>query len=231
MNATDETGFYDERWRAAGFPNHLKMARASAIMEAISSRALEVPKIIDLGCGTGWLTNILATFGPTTGVDLSPEAVAHAREAFPRAQFEHVDFRNWTPTQADFDVVVSQEVLEHVEDQAAYLALARRLLRPGGYLVLTMPNKPTFEALPEATRDRWKPQPIEHWLSSSELRKLASEHFRVIKMSSIILCSGNGLIRRVLASKRLRSKQGIARLQEMSGLGLHLVMLAQAKDS
>ncbi len=127
--------YYDERWSSFEFANLYGLERCLFILQAISDLQLERPRICDFGCGAGWLTGILSSFGPTVGVDLSPKAVEQARQLYPAAQFFCADGTQWNPEPESFDVVVSQEVLEHVEDKPAYLRVVRRALRPGGYLL------------------------------------------------------------------------------------------------
>lgn len=229
MDREQEIEFYNQRWREAGFANRTKMARAAAILQALSRLRIDAPRIIDLGCGTGWLTGILSNFGPTTGVELSPVAVERAKQQYPNARFECVDFRTWDPPEAKFDIVVSQEVIEHLEDQQAYVDLARRLLVPGGHLILTTPNRTTFESFPPDRAATWSRQPIENWLTRSELAALVQPKFRILEHTSIVLGYGNGLVRRVLGARRVRAWRPAALFSESIGLGLHLFLVAQAR--
>lgn len=109
----------------------IAVARAGLVPAA--ARAGSV--LVDIGCGGGVLAPHLAAKGHRhVGIDLSASALAAAR------------MRSVTVTQADAgrlpladevaDVVVVGELLEHVEDSAAVLAEAIRVLRPGGTLVL-----------------------------------------------------------------------------------------------
>jgi len=79
-----------------------------------------------------------------TGVDLSPQAVAHARQAY--ASLANVEFVEASCTKmpfadASFDLVVSFETLEHIEAQRQFLDEVARVLRPGGVFLLSCPNK------------------------------------------------------------------------------------------
>jgi 2-polyprenyl-3-methyl-5-hydroxy-6-metoxy-1,4-benzoquinol methylase len=96
-------------------------------------------RVLDLGCGRGVLLGALADRGfDVHGVELSEAA---ARGADPRAQIRIA------PTLAAagypaafFDRAVVWHVLEHLRDPAATVAELRRVLRPGGELVLSVPN-------------------------------------------------------------------------------------------
>lgn len=169
--------FYNDRWHDFTFANRLKLERCIAILEALRSTRIREPRIIDLGCGSGWLASILGVFGPTTAVDLSDVAIDEAQKRYSHVNFYQADIMNWEYPEEAFDIAVSQEVIEHVEDQDRYLRIARGLLRTGGFLILTTPNARTFYALPEEVRKAWSNQPIENWISIAELRKLLKPHF------------------------------------------------------
>lgn len=226
--------YYNARWRNFDFANSLKLARCIAILESIHSLGLREPRMIDLGCGSGWLTAILGHFGPTIGVDLSDEAVKAAMERFPHVSFFQADMFSWDHPKGQFDVVVSQEVIEHVEDQEGFLQIAYELLRDEGFLVLTTPNARTFFAMAEETRNSWSNQPIENWLTVPQLRKLLTPRFRVLEIRTIIPGHGVKGTYRVVNSiriNRLMKRIGLYRWFDQArlrlGYGLHIMALAQ----
>jgi SAM-dependent methyltransferase len=96
------------------------------------------PRLLDAGCGSGRTLDELARYGRVSGVDLSPEAVACARERghddVRVARVEELPFAD-----ATFDVVTCLDVIEHTPDDGVTLAELRRVTRPGGLLLLTVP--------------------------------------------------------------------------------------------
>jgi ubiquinone/menaquinone biosynthesis C-methylase UbiE len=114
-----------------------------SVLGALSLRAGQT--LIDLGCGRGgpglWLAEQAGA--RLVGIDASGVAVADARrraELFPAAPVARFDVADVTATELPDglgDAVVSIDVLQLVDDQAAMLREAARLLRPGGRLVLT----------------------------------------------------------------------------------------------
>jgi SAM-dependent methyltransferase len=229
--------FYDRRWKDVEFVNSLKLRRASRILETVATLKIGQPRILDLGCGTGWLSNQLSVFGPTTGVDLSPAAIAAATERFPTVHFVQASFNELVGKgHSDYDLVVSHEVIEHVDNQRAHLELVHSFLRGGGWLVGTTPNRRVFQDLPPDVRATWSVQPIENLLVRRELVSLLrSCNFSHVSCSSTALGYGSPLWRRVASSQRVRHCLERVRLGrawsgalEDLGFGLHLVFAAQA---
>ena len=234
QSINEQSAFYNEWFSNFSYANSLQLERASVILDALSFIGLVEPKIIDLGCGAGWLSNILGTFGPTLGIDLSNEAVEVARHRYPVASFEAADVFNWKYESGAYDLVVSQEVLEHVDDQPRYLEIAHDLLKPGGYLILTTPNRRTMMAMSPEARTEWTHQPIENWLTKDELRQLLSKKFRLVRSSTFVMGMGTQGSYRLMNSERLRKAllkfnldYPFKRVYEKLGYGLHLVAVAR----
>jgi 2-polyprenyl-3-methyl-5-hydroxy-6-metoxy-1,4-benzoquinol methylase len=130
-----------------------------------------------------------------------------------------------------FDVVVSLEVIAHVEDQGRYLERAAQALKPQGYLVITTVNKFVHD------RTDWSedsPGHIRYWLDRGSFRQLLSQHgFRVLRMTSIIPMGHHGILRMVNSPKvnslvtRIVLGGRLDALKERVGLGWTWIALAQ----
>lgn len=102
-------------------------------------------RVLDVACGEGYGSALLArTAAHVTGVDLSEQAIGHAKKAY--ASLANVEFMRAPCTQlpvadASIDVAVTFETLEHIAEQDAFLDELARVLAPGGVLVLSCPNK------------------------------------------------------------------------------------------
>ena len=230
-----DTQYYAERWNKFEYANSLAMERITKILSLMQQAGVrERPEICDLGCGAGWATGILGAFGETTGVDLAPpESTSHR---YPHCRFIAADVLEWRYSPGTFDVVVSQETIEHIERtrQSRYLDVAHGLLRPGGYLILTTPNRRTMDAFPGGGRT-WSSQPIEEWLSAGELRALLHQTgFEVLRMTSFVLGYGHHGSYRLANSAQLNRFLGHVGLQKVwrgvlarTNFGLHLAVLCR----
>jgi SAM-dependent methyltransferase len=101
--------------------------------------------VLDLGCGTGELTMMIAANGMrTTGCDISPEMLRVAAAAGASRAVNWVELEpGWEvlpfPDRA-FDAVIASSVFEYVGDPAAVLRECSRVLRPGGVVLCTVPD-------------------------------------------------------------------------------------------
>ena len=96
--------------------------------------------MLDLGCRTGALAQYYAPGNEVVGVDVDRDALARAHE---RIGIETVwaDVEDELPFEdGSFDVAVAGEILEHLADPARAVAGVRRVLRPGGRFVGSVPN-------------------------------------------------------------------------------------------
>jgi len=93
-------------------------------------------KLLDVGCGTGWLAE---HFSDYTGIDGSPEAVAAAQSK--GRSITQGDVNEPLPFEdASFDGVVLKDLLEHVDDPVAVVLEVHRVLRPGGLVFASSPD-------------------------------------------------------------------------------------------
>jgi 2-polyprenyl-3-methyl-5-hydroxy-6-metoxy-1,4-benzoquinol methylase len=194
-------------------------------------------RIIDVGCGAGWLCRRLTSFGRVTGTDLSDEVLSRAAQRLPEVSFIAGDFMALDLGLASYDVVVTLEVLPHVADQPMFLAKIAGLLRPGGYLMMATQNKPALlrnDVPPPKTGQ------LRRWVDRHELKLLLAPHFDVTQMFSITPMFNRGVLR-VLNSQRLKRLSTSAKLrsvfmrvkrwQEQMWLGWTIMVLARKLES
>jgi SAM-dependent methyltransferase len=130
----------------------------------------ECSRVLDAACGSGWGTAVLAGNAETaTGVDLSPAAIAEARKRHgDMASFREGDLRALPFAAGEFDRVVCFEAIAHLADPGEVSDELRRVLRPGGLLLASAPNRLAYPP--------GNPLHLSE-LSSGELEELLRERF------------------------------------------------------
>jgi SAM-dependent methyltransferase len=107
-----------------------------------SAGALDGRRVLDAGCGGGGYLRALAARGADAhGVEIDGRKCAACASADVRRRLVQGDLERAPFATACFDLVLLNEVLEHVPDDAAALREAFRLLRPGGVLIVFAPNR------------------------------------------------------------------------------------------
>jgi 2-polyprenyl-3-methyl-5-hydroxy-6-metoxy-1,4-benzoquinol methylase len=128
-------------------------------------------RILDVGCGRGWLTRLAGVYGSCEGVDPIANTIRLASEHFPDLTF-HVGTAANVLCSKDFeayDVVISSEVIEHVLDKENFVQEIKKCLVPAGHAIITTPRGEEFRRY---RRVAGKLQPVETWVTESELRSL-----------------------------------------------------------
>jgi methionine biosynthesis protein MetW len=116
-------------------------------------------RVLDLGCGSGALLGRLAGHaGHRAGVELSAAAAAEAARVADEVVNLPLD-AGLPFAAASFDVVVCADVLEHVAEPEAALATAVGLCRPGGAVVISVPNVAYWQARLRLLRGVWRYEP------------------------------------------------------------------------
>lgn len=103
--------------------------------------------VLDIASGEGYGSALIAqTARSVIGVEIDPAAVAHARTAYPgeRLEFRQGDARAIPLDDASIDCVVSFETIEHFYDHAGFMAEIDRVLRPGGFLLISSPDRDIY---------------------------------------------------------------------------------------
>lgn len=116
------------------------IGRREILREALGryARPGSEKKILDYGCGPGGNILFLGDFGKVSGADISDVALKFAETRGFSELVKVEDFRTPFPDGA-FDIVSSLDVFEHIQDDEAAIGECRRLLKPGGILLATVP--------------------------------------------------------------------------------------------
>ena len=142
------------------------VARYRSVLRRIPAGAT---RILDVGCGDGYLTYLIAKRNPqahVTGIDDEESGIRQANAMTARTGVSNLEFRHvpagGTPFRdAEFPIVVLADVIEHVPQVPAMLRELKRVLADGGALIVTTPNK--------QPGSKWDPRHVKEY-TAHELR-------------------------------------------------------------
>jgi len=129
-------------WARAGKGESMEKGHGPVGKQAIElMRVANDARVLDIGCGSGWATRLLAegaVNGRVTGIDISDEMIRVARDAslsFPNTDFQVASAEQLPFDEAEFTHAFSMESLYYYANIPKALAEIRRVLRPGGLFV------------------------------------------------------------------------------------------------
>lgn len=100
-------------------------------------------RILDVGCGIGGCASTIEDCLEYTGIDISDVAIAQAAAVYNKPNFKFIamDAQELKFPDKYFDTVIAREVIEHLQEPQKCLKEIERVLKPGGVMVLTSPNR------------------------------------------------------------------------------------------
>ena len=139
--------------------------------------------VLEAGCGEGYGADLIADVARSViALDYDELTVAHVRACYPRVDARHGNLAELPLPDASVDIVVNYQVIEHLWNQPEFVGECARVLRPGGLLLMSTPNRITFSpgrdtpVNPFHTRE----------LNALELRELLVDGgFNVTSMSGV----------------------------------------------
>ncbi len=118
--------------------------RHEVVYEALAPRCRDAV-VLEAGCGEGYGADLLAGVARTVlGLDYDVLTAAHVARRYPRVGVARANLVALPVGDGSIDVVVSLQVIEHLWEQERFLRECRRVLRPGGALLVSTPNRITF---------------------------------------------------------------------------------------
>ena len=134
----EQVRFWDSWiWEFAAWGKNPDNARRAEIVLSLAN-AQKHAKILEVGCGSGWLALQLANFGQVTAVDVGAETIERLRALHPHITWIGGDFLSLDLPSQSFDLIVSMETISHVANQGAFAEKIAQLARPGCDLVLQL---------------------------------------------------------------------------------------------
>jgi 2-polyprenyl-3-methyl-5-hydroxy-6-metoxy-1,4-benzoquinol methylase len=146
--------------------------RHEVVYERLAQRCAE-RDVLEAGCGEGYGADLLAGVAHrVVGLDYDESAVAHVRARYPRVEMRHGNLAELPLSDGEVDVVVNFQVIEHLWDQGQFVTECARVLRPGGVLLMSTPNRITFSPGLDTPLNPFHTRE----LNAAELTELLTEH-------------------------------------------------------
>jgi len=158
-------------------------ARNRLILWALQRYAPAFTDFLEVGCGTGYVLQGVAAAFPQArlcGSEAQTEGLQFAAARVPRAEFLQMDARRM-PFEKEFDAIGAFDVIEHIDGDETVLAQMHRALRPGGSLLLTVPQHPFLWS----EYDR-RAHHVRRYTAGELRQKLARAGFGIVKMTSFV---------------------------------------------
>ena len=140
--------------------------------------------ILDLGCGRGWLSNLLASYGELLAVEPVAEVAEYAKKLFPKLNIEcgNADTLLAKGMAGNFQLLVCSEVIEHILDNEknTFVSKIDNLVSRGGFVIITTPRK---EVQADWMKYSNPNQPVEEWIDEEALKNLfTSQGFSIVDL-------------------------------------------------
>ena len=236
---------YDYEW--AGEQNNEHIYTKGKIALNYIKKLKGVRTILDVGCGSGVLVEILDSFGYlASGYDTSDECVKYAKQHFP-GNFYSLSEKGRLPR---FDLIILDNVIEHISEPLDFVKWVYSLMEPGGYVYIVTPNlcnrwltgteAPDHRIIysPEALRRILREQGLK--VKSSRTKTfnsfLPSAIFNTMTGSKPIK-QASGLWKLAIGVYRKLAKSNVGKIamrlackfSEMGNKGTYIIMVAQKK--
>lgn len=158
-------------------------ARNRLILWALRQYAPAFSDFLEVGCGTGYVLQGVAAAFPQArlcGSEAQTEGLQFAAARVPRAEFLQMDARRM-PFEKEFDAIGAFDVIEHIVEDETVLTQMHRALRPGGSLLLTVPQHPFLWSEYDVRAHH-----VRRYTAGELRQKLARAGFGIVKMTSFV---------------------------------------------
>jgi SAM-dependent methyltransferase len=169
--------------------------------------------LLEIGCGTGFVLAGLRRAFPAldlSGGEISTAGLDYVAVRVPGARLYQMDARR-LPFDAEFDVVGAFDVLEHIDDDQAALVQIRQATRPGGGVILTVPQHPALWGLADEFAQHKR-----RYVRRRLIAQLGAAGFRVVRATSFVVS-----LLPVLYLSRLKQLRARATYEHLSELETH----------
>ena len=185
--------------------------------------------VLDIASGEGYGAAMLANRANSViGVDISVEAVAHARERYKKNNLEFMvgDCANIPLQDACVDMVVSFETIEHHDQHEEMMREFKRVLRPAGILLISSPDKYHFSEEPGGRNPYHVKELYQH-----EFQQLIGNHFKNVAYFGQRVVRGSGIFAEALATPFACYWRENEVISESAGMARPMYWIALASDN
>ncbi|WP_261511444.1 class I SAM-dependent methyltransferase [Chryseobacterium paludis] len=138
-------------------------------------------KVLDYGCGSGYGTHMLSENTESIiGADISDEAIEYAKKEYSASNLRFMTISELENEK--FDVITSFQVIEHVPNDREYTAHLKKMLNPGGILIISTPDKK--HRLFRYIQQPWNIFHLKEYTPES-LQKMLLKHFKKVEILKI----------------------------------------------
>jgi SAM-dependent methyltransferase len=198
--AREAPGYDPEHYRslaALEAGNFWFRARNALILDAFARFFPAAQSYLEIGCGTGYVLSAIAAERPAMAVhgsEIFVEGLGFAAQRTPRATLFQMDARR-LPFDASFDVIGAFDVIEHITEEREVLREMHRALRPGGGVLLTVPQHPWLWSVQDDIAHhvrRYRPGELEARLAEAGFRVVFSTSFVALLLPALVLSRRGG---------------------------------------
>jgi len=200
-----EAGFDSEHFAALArleASNFWFRARNELILWALSRYFTGASRLLEAGCGTGFVLSGIAAAKPAleiTGSEIAATGLDFAARRVPDARLIQMDARH-IPFRDEFDVCCAFDVIEHIEDDRAVLRALRQAAVPGGGLLITVPQHPGLWSEYDV-----RARHVRRYRAADLREKVTEAGFEILRMTSFVM-----LLLPLMAASRLAQQKSRA---------------------
>lgn len=186
-NEREKLRFYDtiaDRFDAVVNQYDLQRRMEIVFSDLLADGEVRGRRLLDVGCGTGWFSRrALELEAKVVALDIGCALLKKVREKCP-VPLVAADACALSFPDGTFDIVLASESIEHTLDPKRALRELHRVLRPGGTLIVTVPNQIWHFSATIAETFKLRPyEGLENWIGWFELRReLAHLNARIVRM-------------------------------------------------
>jgi SAM-dependent methyltransferase len=225
---------WNREWRFGDGLDPFMARQRDVALEVATTIGRRDVRILDVGCGTGWLGQALTPFGQVWATDITEPPIIEGRRRFPNLTFIVGDFVTVALPES-VDLIVTADAFLHFDHRRAVERFAA-LLRPGGTLLLMNVNPFVWQRRPLEPFPPGVPHgALEEWPTKAQTRAWLTKDFAIDRITTIDPGGDRGIlwwvenryVRRILG--RLIGRERYRDWLEGMGVGRELVFIAHRR--